>query len=268
MIGLHKQTLIFSMIAALFLGACVAITPEAAAPEPTEAAATPTPVHWGYEGDIGPDEWSSLSPDYVLCGEGTNQSPIDVADFTESDLANITISYQPSTLNILNNGHTIQVNYDEGSYMEVDGQRYDLAQFHFHAPSEHNVDGQASDAELHMVHKSADGATAVVGLFLVQGVENASLANVFDNLPAEEGPVETIDLQVNAAEFLPMGKATFRYNGSLTTPPCTEGISWFLMNSPVEISAEQLADFTAIIDGNNRPLQPLNDRTVTGDTTP
>jgi carbonic anhydrase len=226
-------------------------------------------VHWGYEGDVGPENWGALSPDYALCGGGMSQSPIDLAELTESDLANITFSYQPSELNIVNNGHTIQVNYDEGSYIEVDGLRYDLRQFHFHAPSEHLVKGQPNDAELHLVHQSADGATAVVGLFLLQGaVENVSLAPVFDNLPAEEGPAQTIDTQINADLFLPMGKATFRYSGSLTTPPCTEGVNWYLMTLPIEISAEQLAAFTGIIDGNNRPVQPLNDRIVTEDTTP
>jgi carbonic anhydrase len=246
----------------------VTVTPPVAPQGQAEAAATPTPVHWGYEGDVGPAAWGDLSHDYALCGDGANQSPIDIAELTESDLVNITFSYQPSDLNIINNGHTIQVNYDEGSYMEVNGQRYDLLQFHFHAPSEHHVTGQPSDAELHLVHKSADGATAVVGLFLLKGITNTFLAPVFDNLPAEEGPAETIDAEVNADLFLPMGKATFRYSGSLTTPPCTEGVSWFLMTLPITISAEQLAAFTDIIDGNNRPVQPLNDRTVTEDTTP
>jgi carbonic anhydrase len=266
---LHKEIVIPSLFTALLLSACVAITPVAVPQEPTAAAAAPAPVHWSYEGEAGPDEWASLSPDYALCGDGKTQSPIDIAQFTEKDLANIAFSYQPSKLNILNNGHTIQVNYDEGSYIEVDGTRYDLVQFHFHAPSEHLIDGKPSDAEMHLVHKSADGATAVVGLFLQQGeVENVALAPVFDNLPPEEGPAETIDAEVNANLVFPMGKATYRYSGSLTTPPCTEGVSWFVMTLPVEISTEQLAAFTAIIDGNNRPVQPVNDRTVTEDTTP
>src|SRR3954467_3881619 len=129
---LHKQIVIPSLITALLLSACVAITPVAAPQQPTAAVATPAPVHWSYEGEAGPDEWGSLSPDYALCGDGKTQSPIDIAQFTEKDLANITFSYQPSKLNIVNNGHTIQVNYNEGSYIEVDGTRYDLVQFHFH----------------------------------------------------------------------------------------------------------------------------------------
>jgi carbonic anhydrase len=190
-----------------------------------------------------------------------------MTNVAETDLENIVFSYQPSNLNIINDGHTIQVNYDEGSYIEVDGVRYDLLQFHFHAPSEHLIEGQPSDAELHLVHKSAGGITAVVGLFLLQGdVENAFLAPVFDNLPAEEGQVLIIDTQVNVAYILPMGKGTYRYGGSLTTPPCTEGVNWFLMTLPIEISVDQLAAFTAIVDANNRPVQPLNDRIVTEDT--
>jgi carbonic anhydrase len=268
----HKWPMILSLLTALCLSACVAITPppEPQAPPqaPSQAVATPAPVHWSYTGEAGPDAWGTLSPDYALCDDGTTQSPIDMAQFTETDLENIVFSYQLSNLNMVNNGHTIQVNYDEGSFIEVDGVRYDLLQFHFHAPSEHLIDSQPSDGELHLVHKSADGATAVVGLFLLQGeIENASLAPIFDNLPAEEGQVQTIDTQINAGFFLPMGKGTFRYGGSLTTPPCTEGVSWFLMTLPIEISVEQFAAFTAIIDANNRPVQPVNDRAVTEDTT-
>src|SRR4051794_39968661 len=168
---LHKWSVVASLITALLLGACVAITHAPVAEAP--AVATATPVDWSYEGEAGPDEWGSLSPDFALCGDGKQQSPVDIAHFTEKDLANITFSYQPSKLNIVNNGHTIQVNYDEGSSIEVDGTRYDLVQFHFHAPSEHQIHGKPNDAEMHLVHKSADGATAVIALFLQQGeVEN------------------------------------------------------------------------------------------------
>jgi carbonic anhydrase len=224
--------------------------------------------HWGYEGEAGPEHWGSLDPSFAACGEGKSQSPVDIvhADATPQDLPNIAFHYQPTAVKIINNGHSIQVNYDPGSYIEVEGTRYDLLQFHFHAPSEHAFDGQLLDMEMHLVHKSAEDKLAVVGVMLKGGAENAAYQPVWDNLPAEEGPEQVIDLQVNAADLLPAEQLTYRYSGSLTTPPCSEEVSWFMMTTPVELSAEQIAAFEAIYKGNNRPVQPLNEREILVDT--
>jgi carbonic anhydrase len=224
--------------------------------------------HWGYEGDGGPEHWAELDEAYEVCATGLEQSPIDLANAVEQDVANITFRYQPSQINILNNGHTIQVNYDEGSSIEVNGETYDLLQFHFHMPSEHTLTGQEFPGELHLVHQSAAGNLAVVGIFLDEGSENSALLPVWADLPASESEVETTGKMVDASQFLPDDQKTFRYPGSLTTPPCTEGVSWFVMVEPVEISTNQVEQFKAIISVSNRPVQPLGERELTQDSTP
>ena len=237
----------------------------ACVPQRTE----PAPPHWTYEGEEGPSRWGELDPSYAACGTGKSQSPIDVANATEQDLLNISFHYQPSAVNILNNGHTVQANYDPGSYIELDNTRYDVVQFHYHAPSEHTVDGESFPAELHIVHRNAEGNLAVVGILLRQGSENAAYQPFIDNLPAETTDVKEAGVTINAGDLLPSLGTTFRYSGSLTTPPCTEGVSWLLMTTPVELSAQQLAALDSLFEGgNNRPVQPINDRTLVEDNTP
>jgi carbonic anhydrase len=244
--------------------------PPTAIPEPTAepTAATAQSAHWTYEGEEGPEHWGDISADYAACGSGKEQSPIDLAGFGEEDLANITFNYQPSKVNILNNGHTIQVNYDEGSSIDLDGTSYKLAQFHFHAPSEHSVAGKLADAELHLVHKSDDGKLAVVGVLINKGAENAALKDVWAHLPAEKADAMTVDGMVMAADLLPQVQTTYRYAGSLTTPPCSEGVAWNVMTTPIEMSEAQLDAFSAIVEANNRPVQPLGDRSLVEDSTP
>lgn len=225
-------------------------------------------IHWGYEGEIGPEHWGELSDEYALCSSGLAQSPIDIAQTVPEDLLNIAFNYKPSNLNIVNNGHTIQANCAEGSGIEVDGVRYELLQFHFHAPSEHTINGQFSDMELHLVHKSADGNLAVVGVMLNKGAENAAFAPVFDNMPAVVDEENNPDALVNTEDLLPEDGLTYRYIGSLTTPPCSENVRWYVMKTPVEVSEAQVAAFEAIFHNNNRPVQPLNDREVVEDISP
>ena len=225
-------------------------------------------AHWTYEGEDGPDHWGELNADYETCASGRSQSPIDVVNPDPADLANVTFQYQQEPLEIINNGHTVQVNYPAGSSITVDGTNYELIQFHFHSPSEHHVSGVPTAAELHLVHRDADGALAVVGVLLTEGAPSPALAPIFDNLPAQAGPAETVPrVQVDATGMLPQDRTTYRYPGSLTTPPCTEGVTWLLMTDPLEVSADQLAAYTQIYEGNNRPVQPLNDREVVEDTT-
>jgi carbonic anhydrase len=240
----------------------------AGAPTPTVAPHTPAAAHWSYEGESGPAHWGSLSPDYVACSAGASQSPINIVTPAARDLANPVFHYQPTTVNITNNGHTIQVNYDPGSYIELDGARYDLTQFHFHSPSEHMVNGKLSSAEVHLVHIAADGKLAVVGLLVESGVQNAGIDTFWSSLPATSGPVQRLSAQANAADMLPAVQLTYRYVGSLTTPPCTEGVKWAVMVQPIQMSDAQLAAFRQLYDGNNRPGQPLNGRVLIQDTTP
>jgi carbonic anhydrase len=237
----------------------------AAAPAVAHAADAPSDAHWSYSGATGPAHWGSLSPHYALCATGKRQSPVNIAGATPADLPNLVFAHKPVPLQIVNNGHTIQVNYAPGSAIVLDGVRYELTQFHFHAPSEHTIDDRQADAELHLVHKSAAGRLAVVGVLLAEGSHNPALDAIWARLPASPGPAVTYAESINASALLPPDQRTFRYDGSLTTPPGTEDVRWCLMTQPVGLSKQQLAEFTRIYYGNNRPVQPLNGRTVQRD---
>lgn len=219
-------------------------------------------VHWGYDGSDGPQNWGNLSEAYALCGKGKNQSPINITWSADVDLDNIEFFYQNSPLSIVNNGHTIQVNYRPGSYIKIAGQTYELLQFHFHSQSEHLVNGKHSELEMHLVHKSDEGTLAVVGVFIQAGKDNSALQKIWDYLPRETSQEVAAETEINAAALLPQKTDYYHYAGSLTTPPCSEGVRWFVMTSPIEVSEQQIADFTAIFAGNFRPVQALNRRNV------
>ena len=221
---------------------------------------------WGYDAENGPDVWGRLTPEYILCAEGECQSPIDIVNAAPANLSSIAMNYQPTTLTIRNNGHTIEIAYPQGSWLEVDGVRYQLLQFHFHAPSEHTVAGKSFDMEMHLVHASGDGTLAVVGALIGSGKENTAFNPIWAHLPATPGQAQSIaDVNFNADELLPSARQAYRYEGSLTTPPCSEGVKWFVLKSPIEMSEAQIAAFKAIIDNNNRPIQPLNGRELVAD---
>lgn len=260
----HKMLAACTALLVLVLNACAPATP--AAPTATSA---PTAVHWTYEGEEGPAHWGELSPTFAACTDGKSQSPVDLMGAQEQDLANISFHYQPSKVNLINNGHTIQVNYDSGSYIEVDGVRYDLLQFHFHAPSEHSVNGKLAAAEVHFVHQNAAKQLGVVGILIEKGAENAAVQSFWDKLPAEAGPVQTLTTQANAADFLPAVQTTYRYDGSLTTPPCSEGVKWMVMTTPITFSEAQIEAYSKLFEhGTNRPVQGLNGRVEVEDSTP
>ena len=223
------------------------------------------PPHWSFAGADGPAHCGELSPAFALCGTGRSQSPIDISRPVPKHVGALTFHYRPGRLNIVNNGHAIQVNYDPGSYIELNGTRYDLQQFHFHAPSEHEIDGRRAAAELHLVNQSADGRLAVVGVLIDTGAGNPAFAPILDHLPAMPGPVRRFDTRISAAGLLPATRTTYRYRGSLTTPPCTEGVQWIVMTTPVTMSAAQLAALTRLYPDNSRPLQPLHGRVVVED---
>jgi len=221
---------------------------------------------WGYEGDVGPDNWGELNPNWAECGEGRAQSPIDIANATTIDLSDIQVNYGEAPLRIFNNGHTIEVKVDEGyaiTYNEID---YNLLQFHFHHPSEHLIDGEAAAMELHFVHASDNGNLAVIGVLIQEGEANDNYASIFDNLPNEvsEAP-DTATLSIDLESLLPVDSQFTTYNGSLTTPPCSEIVRWLVMNDPITLSAEQIDAFAAIYAANARPAQPLNDRDLLSD---
>lgn len=233
--------------------------------EATEEATDDEKPHFTYEGEEGPEHWAELSEEWATCGTGTEQSPVDLtaaAEASDEDLPDIVFDYRPSGLARFDNGHTVQAAYDPGSGIELGGTRYELVQLHFHAHSEHTIDGQASPLELHLVHRDADDELAVVGVLIEEGAENPAYASMMDNLPTEvtEEPVPVEGVTVDAAAMLPEDRSFFHYAGSLTTPPCSEGVSWQVMTTPIELSAEQIAAFTALHDDDFRPLQELGER--------
>ncbi|PHQ94334.1 MAG: carbonate dehydratase [Pseudoalteromonas sp.] len=162
-----------------------------------------------------------------------------------------------STLEVQQYG---ELNYAAGSSLQSEGAEYDLLQFHFHSPSEHTLNGKSFPLEVHFVHKAQDGTLAVVGVMFEEGAENAELAKIWKDMPKAANDVTTSDVTVNAGNLLPVDQTVIRYAGSLTTPPCSEGVKWHVMTSPIEVSKEQVEKFLSTVPANNRPLQPLNDR--------
>lgn len=221
--------------------------------------------HWGYEGVEGPEHWGELSKEYKACSEGKKQSPINITGAKGADLKNIKFEYKPSRINILNNGHTVQVDYDKGSSITVDGQEFKLLQFHFHTPSEHVVGGESFNMEMHLVHKSNKGGLAVVGVLIREGEENPAFAVMWGHLPEKAHTKKSLNEQVNAKDLLPGNRAYYKYSGSLTTPPCSEGVRWHVLTTPIEMSAEQIEAIEAIMHMNNRPVQPLHGRSLEKD---
>lgn len=228
---------------------------EKSAEKPAEKHATP---HWDYAGDMGPARWGKEFP---TCGKGKKQSPLDIKGPFVKQQIDLAPSYKPGPLTMLNNGHTIQVNIPAGSKLRIDGVAYDLLQFHFHRPSEEQIDGKPMAMVAHFVHKSADGKLAVIGVLLKEGNENPNIKTLWANLPAAEGPpVDIPEVTFNPANLLPKELTFWSYEGSLTTPPCTEGVRFFILRTPVNISKEQVNAFPFKL--NARPVQPQNNREI------
>jgi carbonic anhydrase len=215
---------------------------------------------WSYSGATGPDHWSEVS---ATCGTGKTQSPIDIEGPKKEKLPTIDFSYRSTPLKVINNGHTIQVNYEPGSRIVRDGKMYELVQFHFHHMSENAISGRHDPMELHLVHKASDGSLAVVAVMLKEGKANKVVDTVWNNIPAEEGKEGApASVRVDAAGLLPHKHGYYTFPGSLTTPPCTEGVLWLVMEEPMTLSKEQIAKFAAMYPDNARPVQPLNGRAL------
>ncbi len=222
------------------------------------------PAHeWGYSGSEGPSHWGELSPEFAACKTGHRQSPVNIAGAQSADLPAIQFDYKPSALHIINNGHTIEINYAPGSFIKIGDKRYELKQFHFHHPSEETINGKRFPMELHLVHSDAAGNLAVVSVLLEEGSANALIETLWGVAPKTAGPEKKDDsLQINVTDLLPANRGYFTFSGSLTTPPCTEGVSWFVLETPVMISSKQVATFAKIYPYDERPTQSLNGRTV------
>ena len=220
-------------------------------------------AHWAYDGEFAPYRWGEMKSDYALCKSGTRQSPIDIRNPVVSDVEPIQFHYEDAPLKVGNNGHTIQVEVAPGSFILHAGARYELVQFHFHTPSEERINGRTFDMVAHLVHRSAQGRLAVVAVLLTAGKEQATLQQIWSAMPGTANRTrERLDVMINAASLLPAGPAFYSFMGSLTTPPCTEGVQWLVMKTPVEISREQISHFAALYPMNARPLQASNDRLI------
>ncbi|MFM7885955.1 MAG: carbonic anhydrase [Pseudanabaena sp.] len=218
--------------------------------------------YWSYGGSGNPTQWGRIGKDFALCEFGKSQSPINIKNPVAGRPLDIDFDYKPSPLVVVNNGHTIQVNYEQGSSVHINGEKYFLLQFHFHTPSEHTINSRASALELHLVHRNDRGELAVVGVLLTEGDANPVIEQVWQNIP-EIGKTNAVsDRLINAIDLLPRSKAYYSYVGSLTTPPCSEEVKWNLLVEPMTISQEQIAIFTKIYQVDARPIQLTNGRSI------
>jgi len=222
-------------------------------------------VHWGYTGDGAPAHWGDLSPEFIACKEGKSQTPIDITGAVDVDQPVINFSYNPVDVSVINNGHAIQANYETGSSITVAGKTYKLLQFHFHNPSENVINGKYFPIEAHLVHKSDDGHLAVIAVMFDEGAANPVVETVWRYMPGKaNSDITAPNETVNVMEMLPESKDYYGFDGSLTTPPCTEGVKWMVLKTPMTVSPAQVLKFQHIMQvENNRPLQPLNGRTIT-----
>jgi carbonic anhydrase len=215
-------------------------------------------AHWGYEGEMGPEHWGKEFP---TCGKGKSQAPLNIKGPFEKVRFSVVPDYKPGPLKIINNGHTIQVNVVPGSKIRIDGKAFDLLQFHFHRPSEEHINGKPSAMVIHFVHKNESGELAVLGVLLQEGNENPGIKTLWSYAPPKEGPEAAPDnVAFNPTNLLPREMEFFHYDGSLTTPPCTEKVKFFILKSQVNISKEQITQFPFKM--NARPIQALNDRKI------
>jgi carbonic anhydrase len=230
------------------------------------AQAAGTAAHWSYEGDEGPRHWGQLSPDYKACSSGTRQSPIDLSAAHIVPGSALALSWQPMAATVANNGHTIQVAPQDAKYadsfLELDGKRYTFAQFHFHHPSEHALAGKRWPLEVHFVHKATSGSDlTVIGVLFRPGRANAALGQVLTHMPRKQETV-TLNAAIDMTQLLPNAAATYRYLGSLTTPPCSEIVNWVVFRDPIEAGIGQIDQFANLFPMNARPVQPLLNRSV------
>jgi carbonic anhydrase len=219
-------------------------------------------VHWAYDGAGAPDNWSKLDPRNKVCAIGERQSPIDIKDSIKVDLEPIKFDYRPSNFRIVDNGQTIQVEVGESS-ISLTGKTYELIQFHFHRPSEEKVNGQRFDMVAHLVHKADDGQLAVVAVLLERGTENGFIQTLWNNMPLEKNmPVAPPNTTIDPNTLLPASRNYYTYFGSLTTPPCSEGVLWLVMKQPVQVSQDQINIFSRLYKNNARPVQPTGGRLI------
>jgi carbonic anhydrase len=244
------------------LAASLSFAPSASAQ--AAAASSDNASHWSYAGKGGPANWGRLDKSYTACSLGKDQSPIDIRGARyDKSLKPIEFHYMAVEAEVVNNGHTVQVNLPAGSYVLVDGHRYDLVEYHFHHPSEEAVKGKLSDMDVHLVHRDAEGKLLVIAIRLNEGRANAAIAALWAAMPVKAGDRKKTTDYVNPAGLLPADRNYWSYEGSLTTPPCTEGVRWLVFEQEVELDRTQLRNFGALYPHNARPIQTPREHKIT-----
>lgn len=222
-----------------------------------------TAPHWDYKSPHGgPTRWAELDPKFEACGKGGNQSPIDIRNAVKADLPALNVGYAAAEPTFINNGHTIQVNLPPDQKLTVGDKQYELLQFHFHTPSEEAVNGKRTAMVAHFVHRSAEGELGVIAVLIQPGKTNAAFAPVFEHLPREGEKVTVDGLKLDLPALMPADKGYYSFAGSLTTPPCSEGVNWMVLKNPIQLGPEQIKAFRRVFNANARPLQPTNGRTI------
>jgi carbonic anhydrase len=221
----------------------------------TSSDAHVSAVHWGYEGENGPQSWGKLSPANAKCDVGERQSPIDIRDGIRVELDPLSFDYKASQFSVIDNGHTIQVNMGAGNYINVSGRSYGLVQFHFHRPSEERINGRGSEMVVHLVHRDGAGKLAVVAILIERGKAHPLIQSVWNNLPLEKNESVNALSNMDLSQLIPKGRDYYTFMGSLTTPPCTEGVLWLVMKETIEMSPEQIFIFSRLYPMNARPIQ-------------
>ena len=222
--------------------------------------------HWGYTADVAPSHWSELNPKYKMCSEGKSQSPINIVASSDIDLSPLALHYNTKSTTVIDNGHTVQVNIAEGSTFIIGDDKYELKQFHFHTPSENNINGKSFPFEVHFVHATKDGKLAVLAVMFEEAKENnAIISKIWSKFPLKEGKKTELVLSAEEIQALmPSDKEYYKFTGSLTTPPCSEEVKWHVMKKPLTISKAQVKKFFDIYGHtNNRPIQKTNERKIT-----
>ncbi len=248
------------------LVAAPVLAPVTSAAQSAPAAQSEWRTPWSYEGAHGADHWGDLDPEYATCKTGREQSPIDIHGATKARLAALRFEYKGAPLaHFVNNGYTVRVNYPagNGNVLVVGDTRYELTQFHFHCPSEEYVDGKPYDMVIHLMHRASDGRIVGVAVLVASGRANTTVEQLWAHMPQKAGDeVAAPGVEINPAGLLPSGAAYYVYQGSLTAPPCREGVTWYVLKAPVTLSSDQVSAFATLYPHDVRPLQPLNGRVV------
>jgi carbonic anhydrase len=247
---------------AMVVAGCSSTPSDSSSAEPSSKDGMPT-ASWSYTGDNGPEAWGELSPDFAACSEGKRQSPIEIKDPTSTKRQPPTFDYTDGTSAVDNNGHSIEATSGPGNSMSVDGTEYSLIRMHFHAPSETVMDGTTYPVEAHFVHQSKAGDLAVFAVLFEEGRDSEGWESFVDQMGLEDEASGIA--KITWSQMLPSKTKTVRFDGSLTTPECTEGLNWLVATTPVEVSSDQISEFRGAYDDNARPVQPVNGREVTID---